>query len=324
MKTTLSMFSLLILVFVLGCTPKGGGGEAQGGGDKKIKLVLNWVPEPEFGGFFAAREEGAYKKEGLSVEIVNGGAGVPVVQMVATGQADFGVVAAEELINARTKGADLVPVFATFQKSPQAIMAHASRGHKTLADVFSGGTMALETGTSLGAFLKFKFGFDKVSVVPYDGGIARFVADKNVAQQCFATSEPLAARKQGSDPQVFLLADEGYNPYATVVATRSEVWKKSPELVRAFVRASREGWKSYLVNPKPANDVMAKQNTTMDAATFAEVSETQKPFLENEDTQKRGFGVMTRERWEALGKKLVEIGFLKEAPRVDDYLFTID
>src|SRR6187402_675271 len=57
----------------------------------KVKLALNWVPEPEFGGFYAAREGGAFAKEKLDVEILGGGAGAPVVQMVAQGQVDFGI-----------------------------------------------------------------------------------------------------------------------------------------------------------------------------------------------------------------------------------------
>ncbi len=56
-------------------------------GSRKVKLALDWVPEPEFGGFYAARQMGAFAKEKLEVDIAGGGAGVPVVQMVATGKA---------------------------------------------------------------------------------------------------------------------------------------------------------------------------------------------------------------------------------------------
>src|SRR4051812_35549671 len=66
----------------------------------QVKLALNWVPEPEFGGFYAARESGAFTRHHLKVEIQGGGAGVPVLQMVATGRADFGTVGADELITA--------------------------------------------------------------------------------------------------------------------------------------------------------------------------------------------------------------------------------
>lgn len=286
----------------------------------RLKLALDWVPEPEFGGFYAARESGAYARHRLDVEIQGGGPGAPIVQRVASGQVDFGTTGADAVLTARARGVDVVPLFAVYQTSPNAIMAHASRGATTLAQVFSSGTVAMEPGLAYALFLKKKYGFDKVKIVPYDGGIARFLADKEFAQQCFLTSEPLAARKQGAPPVVFKVADEGFNPYATVVVTRGELLRKSPELVRAFVQAVREGWRTYLDNPAPANAVMAKLNTTMDAETFAAVAEAQKPLIETPETRARGLGTLSRERWETLGQQLVELGLFEKAPPVDEYL----
>ena len=286
----------------------------------KVKLALDWVPEPEFGGFYAARESGAFARHGLEVEVLGGGAGAPVAQMVAAGQVEFGTTGADAVLSARARGVDLVPLFAVYQTSPNAIMAHRSRGVKTLAEVFSSGTVAMEPGLAYAQFLKKKYSFDKVKIVPYDGGVARFLADKEFAQQCFLTSEPLAARRQGADPIVFRVADEGFNPYGTVVVTRRELLKSSPERVRAFVQAVREGWRAYLDNPKQANELMARLNTTMDAETFAAIAEAQKPLIESPETKEKGLGVMSRERWETLGQQLVELGIIEKAPPVDEYL----
>ncbi len=71
-------------------------------------------------------------------------------------------------------------------------------------------------------------------MVPYDGGVAHFLTDPNFGQQCYVTSEPIAARQKGADPQVFLLADSGFDPYATVVVTRRELLQKNPDLVKRF------------------------------------------------------------------------------------------
>jgi NitT/TauT family transport system substrate-binding protein len=81
----------LASIVTAGCSKDNGSSGPSGGkaGNQKVKLVLNWVPEPEFGGFYAARDTGAYTKENLDVDIMGGGAGVPVVQMVAAGQADL-------------------------------------------------------------------------------------------------------------------------------------------------------------------------------------------------------------------------------------------
>src|ERR1700675_564172 len=109
----------------------------------KIRLALNWKPEPEFGGFYDA----PFDKHGLDVEILPGGAGTPTVQMVGAGSAEFGIVSADELVMARSQGNDVVALFAVFQNNPQGIMVHASRNLKTLGDLLtSGGTLALQRG----------------------------------------------------------------------------------------------------------------------------------------------------------------------------------
>ena len=287
----------------------------------KVKLALNWVPEPEFGGFYAARETGAFAREGLEVEILGGGAGVPVVQMVASGQVEFGISGADEILTARARGVDVLPLFAVYQTSPQGLMVHAAKGLKGIGELLaSGGTVALEPGLPYAAWLKKKHGFDKVKIVPYDGGVARFVADKEFSQQCFITSEPIAARKQGSDPAVFLVADEGFNPYLAVVIIRRQLWKEQPERVKAFIRAVREGWKRYVEDPGPANAVMAKLNTSMDAETFAAAAAAQKPLIETEEAKALGLGTMSRERWERMGQQLVELGLIEKAPAPEEYL----
>ena len=319
-RLALSLLATLALSASLGCSSKGGAqGSGAAAGATHVKLALNWVPEPEFGGFYQAREGKSFEKQGLDVEIQGGGAGVPVVQMVATGQAEFGLSGADEVLTAKAHGADIVAVFATYQTSPQGIMTRPERG-ATLADVFSTGTLAIEPGLSYSLFLKKKYGFDRVKIVPYDGGVARFAAEKDYAQQCFVTSEPLAAKKKGIEPKVFLVADEGFNPYAGVVIVKRSTWLEKKDLVKRFVTAAREGWQSYLADPAPANAVMARLNTSMDLATFNEVAAVQKPFVETADTKARGLGTMTRERWETLAKQLVDLGVLGQTPNIDDVL----
>lgn len=314
---------LLLFVLVLGALLAGCGGCSGGGGAKgHVKLVLNWVPEPEFGGFYAAQQTGAFQRAGLDVEIVPGGPGVPVVQLVSSGQADFGIASGDEVITARVRGADVVPLFAVYQKSPLAIMAHASRGAKGIGDLLTSGTLAVETGVPYVSYLRKKYGFDKVKVVPYDGGVARFALEKDYAQQCYITSEPIAARKKGADPQVFLLADDGYSPYSTVLITRKSVWQESPEEVRAMIRAAREGWRAYLDNPDPANAAMAKLNTAMDADTFRDAAAAQKPLID--DPQAKKLGQMTRERWDTLAHQLHDVGAIEKVPPVDEYFFPIE
>src|SRR4029453_2026893 len=86
---------------------------------EKVSIALNWVPEPEFGGIYAAREGGAFAKHGLDVDIKPGGAGAPTWQQVASGKAEFGVASADEVVIARASDADVVALFTIYQTCPQ-------------------------------------------------------------------------------------------------------------------------------------------------------------------------------------------------------------
>ena len=57
---TLLVSAMLGLVFVSGCTDS----ESVGNGAKlrTVTVQLNWFPEPEFGGFYAAKEKGIFEK----------------------------------------------------------------------------------------------------------------------------------------------------------------------------------------------------------------------------------------------------------------------
>jgi NitT/TauT family transport system substrate-binding protein len=279
----------------------------------KIKLTLNWVPEPEFGGIYAAKQSGAFEKHGLDVDIAPGGAGTPTWQLVATGKVDFAVASADEVIIARSQGANVVAFFATYQTCPQGIMVHGSRNLKGFDDLFkAGGKLAVEPGLAYVNFLKTKYSFDKMKLVAYDGGIGNFLNDPNFAQQCFITSEPLAAKKAGSDPQVFLVADAGYNPYTAVIITRSDIARSRAQQVENLASALRDGWRAYLDNPKSANEMMAGLNPDMSLETMSAAAEAQKPLIETDETKKNGLGSMTLERWRELTQQLVDLGVVKK------------
>jgi NitT/TauT family transport system substrate-binding protein len=282
---------------------------------QKIRLALNWKPDPQFGGFYAA----PYQKHGLDVEILPGGAGTPTVQMIGAGSAEFGIVSADELVVARANGNDVVALFAVFQTCPQGIMVHASRHLASIGDVLKGGTVALQKGLPYARLLEKKYGFGKVRVVPSPGGdVSAFLNDPNFAQQCFIMSEPLTAKRQGADVQVFPVADMGYNPYTTVMATAGDALRKNPQRAAAMVEAVREGWRAYLDDPQPTNAHMQQLNPTMPLDLFAQTAEAQKPLIETEEARHSGLGSMTKERWQTLIAQLKDLGDIKNAPSPED------
>lgn len=293
LRHTLLMLSLAAMLLV-GCSKS----PEAAGRPEALTLQLNWKPEPQFGGFYATD----YAKQGLNVTVAQGGAGAPTIELLGAGKVPFAIVSADEIPKAREQGIKIVGLFAVYQTHPQGILTQAKRGLKSIEDVFkTEGTLAMEKGLPYSDFLKNKYGFDKLKIVPSPfGDLSVLRTDPAYAMQCFVTSEPLAAKKAGLDVTTFLIADSGYNPYATVLATTDDYAKAHPDTVKKVVAAVADGWQAYLADPAATNDKMAKLNPTMDAATYAESAVAQKPLIETDDTKANGLGSMTAARWQTL------------------------
>jgi NitT/TauT family transport system substrate-binding protein len=299
--------SLLTTVIALGCGKEKE--PASGANLRRVTLQLNWKPEPQFGGFYAAELNGAYRKHGLDVTVTAGGAGAPTVEMIGAGTVPFAIVSADEIVRARGRGNRVVALFAVYQTNPQCLMTRASRGLKSLEELFSRpGTLAMERGLPYSDFLERKYGFKNLKIVPSPfGDLTLYRTEDNYAMQCFITSEPLAAKRIGVESQAFLIAESGYNPYTTVLATSESYLQANPEIVRSMVEAVREGWQAYLDDAAKANEYMGKLNPTMYAQTFKESAEAQKPLIRTTETEKLGLGAMTRSRWQNLVEQLLDI-----------------
>jgi NitT/TauT family transport system substrate-binding protein len=312
--------AILILLGAMALT----GCHRNTGATKPTTITLDWKPEPEFGGFYQAELAGSFKNRDLSVELKSGGVGAPMWQLVASGQTEFATTAADEVLVARARGADVVAVFAVYQTFPQGIMVHKARSFQSIADVFNHpGILAAEDATWL-KFLLGKFGPPKVSIIPYGSGVATFLAKPDYSQQCFVTSEPLLAAAQGGDPQTFLIADAGFNPYTTVLITRGDTIQNHPKKVKAIVDACREGWRQYLDDPSAANAAMGKLNPEMDAKTFAQAAAAQKPLIETAETKSRGLGTMSADRWNELSKQLVDLKVLVKPIPAENCFVDVD
>jgi NitT/TauT family transport system substrate-binding protein len=284
------------------------------------ELALNWKPEPEFGGFYEALIGGVYERSGLKVSILPGGAGQPVTQMVAAKKVEFGIAAADEIILARSQGAKVTALFAVYQEDPQGFMVHEERGIKTLKELFqSPGKIALQKGLPYTLWLEKHYAPVSATIVPYTGGITSFLRDLMFSQQCFITAEPIAARREGKTPRTLLISESGFNPYLAVVITHEDTLKQSPDRVKRFIAATREGWKNYLQSPNKTNAAMQKLNPSMDLATFEEGARIQKKFIEPADSRKKRLGSMERRRWERLYEQLQELKLVKSGLDVSGF-----
>jgi NitT/TauT family transport system substrate-binding protein len=280
-------------------------------------IALNWFPEAEHAGFYAAESAGLYTAKGLDLKLVPGGPGAPVLQQVATGRVDFGVSNADEVLIARAQGLPVVAVFAPIQTSPRVIMVHEESGIKALSGL-QNLTLAIEPQAPFANFLKKKLPLAGVRFVPYTGSVAPFLADKRFAQQAYGISEPFVAQEKGAKPVNLYVTELGYNPYTSVLVVSEKTLAAHPELVQKVVQASQAGWEKYLADHGPTDALLRKVNSQVDQPIldygFRELSK----LCRNADTEKLGVGAMTAARWNDLRAQLVALEVIKaDSPSAD-------
>ncbi|MDQ8021544.1 MAG: ABC transporter substrate-binding protein [Moraxellaceae bacterium] len=278
----------------------------------KVTFTTSWFAQAEHGGYYQAVAKGIYKKYNLDVSIKMGGPQVNIVQLLAAGQTDFIMGKDFQVLSGIEKGIPMVTVAATFQNEVQGIMTHPDV--KSIAELKGRNIMiATSAHTTYWPWLKSKFGFTDAQVRPYTGSLQPFFADKTIATQGFVTSEPFEANQMGVKTNFFVLADEGYPPYGNTIVAMDKTVKERPDVVARFVKATMEGWVSYLQDPTAGNELIKKDNPKMpdDKLAFAVDGLRKINVFAGGDAAKMGPGIMTEARWKKTYEFMVASGLLK-------------
>ena len=277
----------------------------------KVSFGTNWVAEGEHGGFYQALADGTYRKYGLDVTIVPGGPSVNNRILLPVGKIDFFLSANTlQAFDAVEQKIPTIEVAALFQKEPQVVIAHPDQGVDKFADLKKLTLFISNEGVpTFYQWLKADFGFTDAQVRPYTFNPQPFLANKKSAMQGYVTSEPFAIAKAANfTPQVFLLADQGFSAYSTLIETRRELVDKNPDLVQRFVDASIVGWYNYLYgNNSPANALIRKQNPEMTDELLAYCVAALKKYgiVDSGDALTLGVGAMTDARMKEFFDEMV-------------------
>jgi NitT/TauT family transport system substrate-binding protein len=97
-----------------------------------VTLQLKWVTQSQFAGYYAAVQQGYYKKAGLDVTLKVGGPDITPEQTVLGGQAEFGLDWLPNLFATREKGGQIVSVAQVFARSGMTELTWKSSGIDTI------------------------------------------------------------------------------------------------------------------------------------------------------------------------------------------------
>lgn len=289
------------------------GGTAGAGANEKVVFGTNWLAQAEHGGFYQAMLDGTYSACGLDVSIMQGGPQVSGRPLLLAGKIDFYMGGNMlQAFDAVQQDIPLRVVAATFQKDPQVMMSHPGQGLDTWGDLPKAEQYIVgdEGAQSFLLWMNAEFGFDPAKRVPYTFNAAPFIANPKSIQQGYVTSEPYAVAKEGGfQPNVFLLADNGFNAYATTIEAMQETIDKRPEVVQCFVDGSAKGWYKYLYGDNSAANAAIKKDNpdiTDEQIAFSIAQLKKYGIVDSGDAEKLGIGAMNDERVQDFYDKMVK------------------
>jgi NitT/TauT family transport system substrate-binding protein len=279
--------------------------------DDKVTVLTTWFAQAEHGGYYQALATGLYRRAGLDVTIKMGGPQVNGILLLAAGQADFISNYDFSVLQGVERGLPLVTVAAPFQFDMQGIIARAdvpdlaSLKDKTIY-------VASTAMTYWWPWFKKRFGYQDEQVRPFTGSMQPLFVDPNVVQQAFPSSV-YEAEQKGMKTKFFLLAKEGYPPYTGAITTTRQMVESRPDVVARFVKATMEGWKSFMKDPSPAIPLIKHDNPQMTDGQIAYTVNAMRELqiVTGGDAARLGIGAMTDERWKQTADFMVSWGLLK-------------
>jgi len=283
----------------------------------KVSFATNWVAEAEHGGFYQALVDGTYRSHGLDVTIIPGGPNVNHRLLLPVKRLDFYMSANTiQSFDAAAQNIPTLVVAAMFQKDPQVLLAHPGQGIEKFDDLKKLTLFISKEGvSSYFQWMKRDFGFREEQVKPYTFNPQPFLADKRTAMQGYVTSEPFAIETQGGfKPKIFLIADNGFKSYSTLIETRRDLVEQKPGLVQRFVDASIVGWYNYLYGDNTAaNARIRRDNPEMSDALIAYSIAKMKEYgiVDSGDTLTLGIGAMTDARMKSFFDQMATVGVVK-------------
>ena len=273
-------FALSATVILAACSGGGGGGSSDAeseGGLTPVTLQLQWLPQAQFAGYFAAVEQGFFEEEGLDVEIVPSGGDIVPQDALANGDADFAIAWVPKVLGSIEAGANLTDIAQIFQRSGTLQVAWADSGIESVED-FSGKKVGSwgygnewELFAGLGEagvtdFTLVTQAFDMLGLLNGDIDAAQAMTYNEYAQLLETVDPDTGELYTPEDFSVIDWNDEGVAMLQDAVWADTERLESDPayeETTVKFLTATLKGWAYARDNPQEAADIVTAAGSTL-------------------------------------------------------------
>ncbi len=283
-------------------------------GADKVRLQLRWFHQFQFAGYYMALEKGFYQKEGLEVELLEGGNYYQKdhVDAMLSGNSEFFIHNSSAIVD-RANGKPIVALAAITQTSPFALVALSKSNINTPSDLI-GKKFPLVSPKSLYAevFAMLQgegLNAEELTFQPTDNVLEDFLGGKLDVMDAYVTNEPFLLNSRGIDYRVISPYKYGTNFYNDVLVTSERFARDRPEATEAFVRASIKGWDYALAHMDETVALIHRRYAPDKSLEHLNFEATELRKLINPELVKVGH--MNPERWRSIGETYAKLGMMQ-------------
>ena len=229
---------------------------------KKVTIQLKWFDQFQFAGYYVAKQNGYYKELGLDVTIKPFEFGLDIPKGVSEGKFDFGV-GRETLILEKSKGIDIVALYALFQSTPLVLLSTKESAISKI-DHFKNKrimtTINDASEVSLKAMIRSNnVRLDEVNFIKHSHKISDLINKNADVMSAYISKAPYELKKLGIQYNVFDPKKYGFDMYSDMLYTSNKLINEDIETVLAFKEASLKGWKYAYENINETVDLILQK-----------------------------------------------------------------
>lgn len=277
-------------------------------------LLLNWKPSGLHAPYFAARANGYYDEEGLSLSAIETGEGSTFsAKQAGLGNVEFAISSSDQVVNINSRGLSPQSVGVVMQKSPAVVFSTRETfgGELTSVDQLAGKTVGTGPGMVrvLTTLLLEEAGVrDEVEMVDTGYDTVQQLLSGKVDAAGGVFGDAISAEAQDYTVDSIAVGDT-VPSYGHVVAAERDWVAENDGAVRAFLRATARGAAWAQSNPGDATDVLIDANGVLEESRDQQRRKWETmaaEFMTGDAVAEHGWGWSENEPWQVVHDALAD------------------
>ncbi|MFQ5914314.1 MAG: ABC transporter substrate-binding protein [Nitrospinota bacterium] len=294
---------------------------------EKVTFVSSWVLSGPDVPYFAARDKGTFRKEGIDLKIVRGYGSGNTIKTVSARKAGFGFADMASLVGARARGAKAKSVSVVFGKAPHGVYFLEGSGIRKPKDLEGRSIGAIQGAASYRTFEAFAnlAGLDRSKIkfqfMTAPSLLPSVMTGKVDAALFYITQHPgitIKARKINKAVATLLYRDSGFNIYSNSIIAHEDDIKSNPDRIRRLVRASIQGHADGADHPEEAVKSFIQHNPDVSKEVISGQWKVVVGLFSTPEAKKNGIGYMLREKVKFTRDLMTKLLKLKVKVKLDD------